>query len=95
MLSALFDANVDFLVVGAYAMAAHGYPRATGDLDIWVRADSATAPRTLAAITRFGAPVRDVTVADFARPGIVYQIGVERDLHVLGINLDLQASNAR
>lgn len=44
MLLELNAAEVDFLVVGAYAVAAHGHPRATGDLDIWVRADAKTAP---------------------------------------------------
>ena len=43
MLRALSDAKVDFLLVGAYAVAAHGHPRATGDLDLWVRPDSETA----------------------------------------------------
>jgi hypothetical protein len=37
MLSALSEAGAEYLVVGAYAMAAHGLPRATGDLDIWIR----------------------------------------------------------
>ena len=45
MLSALSAANIDVLVVGAYAVAAHGHPRATGDLDIWVRAEPRTAIR--------------------------------------------------
>jgi len=76
MLLALKDANVDFLVVGAYAVAAHGYPRATGDLDIWIRADKETAPRVLVALTAFGAPVNDLSVSDFAKPSIVFQIGV-------------------
>ena len=44
MLVALNEADVDFLVVGAYAVAAHGFPRATGDLDIWVRANAESAP---------------------------------------------------
>jgi hypothetical protein len=57
MLLALKDANVDFLVVGAYAVAAHGYPRATGDLDIWIRADEGTAPRVMRALAAFGAPI--------------------------------------
>jgi len=39
MLSALSAAGVEFLIVGAHALAAHGRPRATGDLDIWVRPD--------------------------------------------------------
>ena len=37
MLCALCDEKVEFLLVGAYALAVHGYPRATGDLDVWVR----------------------------------------------------------
>ncbi len=37
MLSALSDEGAEFLLVGAYAMAAHGYPRATGDMDLWIR----------------------------------------------------------
>ena len=57
MLRALNDAEVDFLVVRAYAVAVHGFPRATGDLDIWVRADSESAPKVLAALKVFGAPM--------------------------------------
>ncbi len=50
MLSALSAAGVEFLVVGAHALAAHGTPRATGDLDIWVCNTSANADRVLAAL---------------------------------------------
>ena len=46
MLSALSEAGADFLVVGAYALAAHGFPRATGDLDLWVRPTPANARQT-------------------------------------------------
>ncbi len=77
MLSALSEASVDFLLVGAYALAAHGHPRATGDLDIWVRADSENAPRVLHSLAVFGAPLDDLTVDDLSKPGIVFQIGVE------------------
>ena len=76
MLLALKDANVDFLVVGAYAVAAHGYPRATGDLDIWIRADDGTAPSVMRALAAFGAPISELSVADFSAPSIVFQIGV-------------------
>jgi hypothetical protein len=44
-LRALSDAKIDFLLVGAYAVAAHGHPRATGDLDLWVRPNTEIAPR--------------------------------------------------
>ncbi|EMI40271.1 nucleotidyltransferase [Rhodopirellula sp. SWK7] len=77
MLRALSDAKIDFLLVGAYAVAAHGHPRATGDLDIWVRPDSDTAPKVYRVLAEFGAPLHDLTIADLARPGMVFQIGVE------------------
>lgn len=76
MLSALLDADIEFMVVGAYAMAAHGYPRATGDIDIWVRADAETAPKLYRTLSEFGAPMHDLTTEDLASPGIVFQIGV-------------------
>ena len=76
MLSALSDAKVEYLVVGAYALAAHGFPRATGDLDLWVRPTEENAHRVWTALAAFGAPVSKLQVRDFATPGIVYQIGV-------------------
>jgi len=76
MLHALKEANVDFLVVGAYAVAAHGHPRATGDLGIWIRADEETAPRVMIALAAFGAPTGEISEADFSSPSIVFQIGV-------------------
>jgi hypothetical protein len=50
MLSALSAAGADYLVVGAFAVAAHGNPRATGDIDIWVRPSRENAARVLAAL---------------------------------------------
>ena len=77
-LLAEFNARgVEFLVVGAYALAAHGLVRATKDLDIWVRPDAANAERVLAALVAFGAPLHDLTVDDLAQPGLIFQIGVE------------------
>ena len=67
--------GVDFLVVGAHALAAHGYVRATKDLDVWVRPSSGNAGRVIAALESFGAPTYSVTAADFATPGITFQIG--------------------
>lgn len=77
MLLALSDAKIDFLLVGAYAVAAHGHPRATGDLDLWVRPDDETAPKVIRVLADFGAPLHDLTVDDLAKPGMVFQIGVE------------------
>lgn len=76
MLSALCEEEAEFLVVGAYALAAHGLPRATGDLDIWVRADEPNAVRVMAALERFGAPLHDLRIEDLASPDTVFQIGV-------------------
>ncbi len=98
MLVALNDAEVDYLVVGAYAVAAHGFPRATGDLDIWVRANPESAENLLSALTVFGAPMHEVSAADFSSPSIVFQIGVPPgriDLltDVSGVNFDAAWSN--
>ena len=76
MLSALSEAGAEYLVVGAHAMAAHGVPRATGDLEIWVRPVAANAQRVLTAIARFGAPLHDLTLDDLTREDMVFQIGV-------------------
>jgi hypothetical protein len=76
MLGALSDRQAEFLVVGAYAMAAHGTPRATGDIDIWVRPTRENAERVWAALQDFGAPLRDLAKVDLESEGIVFQIGV-------------------
>lgn len=76
MLSALSEEGAEFLVVGALALAAHGLPRATGDIDIWVRASQANAERVWRALRRFGAPTRDLAPEDLAAPDVVFQIGV-------------------
>lgn len=76
MLLALNDAGVEYLIVGAYALAAHGSPRATGDIDFWVRPNEENAKRVWAALLAFGAPMSQITVQDFATPDIVFQIGL-------------------
>jgi hypothetical protein len=76
MLSALCDEKVEFLLVGAYALAAHGLPRATGDMDIWIRCSDANAGRVWNALQRFGAPLFDLTVENLQTPGTVFQIGI-------------------
>ena len=69
MLRALSDEKVRFLLVGAYAMAAHGYPRATMDIDIWVMPSPQNADAILRALLRFGAPLHNLTKEDFQRDG--------------------------
>ena len=72
------DASVEFVIVGAYALALHGAPRASGDIDLFVAATPDNAARVFAALARFGAPLEaaGITARDFARPGLVYQIGL-------------------
>jgi len=76
ILSAFNEENVNYLVVGAYALAAHGLPRATGDIDIWVRCDPANARRVWRALVRFGAPLSELKETDLSSPGLVFQIGI-------------------
>lgn len=78
MLNALAGEGVEFIVVGAHAMAFHGVPRATGDIDILVRPSPDNAARVMRALAVFGAPfdVHGIRAEDFISPGTVYQIGL-------------------
>ena len=78
LLHALRVEGCEFLVVGGHALAAHGSPRATGDIDIFVRPTAENAERIVKALASFGAPLRahGVTATDFATPGMVYQMGL-------------------
>jgi len=76
LLSAFNAHGVEFMVVGAHALAAHGHVRATRDLDVWVRPDPTNARRVMAALGEFGAPLQDLAAEDLAGPGLMFQIGV-------------------
>lgn len=76
MLNALSAEAAEVLVVGAYAVAGHGVPRATGDIDLWVRPTPENAARVWRALERFGEPRSRLSPASFTEPDIVYQIGV-------------------
>ncbi len=76
MLRALCDENVRFMLVGAYALAAHGYPRATMDIDIWVMPSPENADAVTRALRRFGAPLDNLTKEDLLKDGTIFQIGV-------------------
>ena len=76
LLRAFIDHDVRFLIVGAYALAVHGRPRATGDLDVWVEATPENAAKVMSALEHFGAPTTQVRAQDFSRPGIVFQMGL-------------------
>ena len=76
ILSAFDEEKVEYLLVGAYALAAHGLPRATGDVDLWVRRSPENARRLLRALAVFGAPLTEVSEQDFVTPEVVFQVGV-------------------
>ena len=76
ILSELTAAGAEFMIVGAFAIAAHGNPRATGDIDIWVRPSRENAERVLAALRAFGAPLAGLATDDLTDEQTVFQIGV-------------------
>jgi hypothetical protein len=76
ILSAFCEEKVEFMLFGAYAVAAHGLPRATGDIDLWIQCREDNAQRVWRAVNRFGAPAANITVEDFLKPGTVIQLGV-------------------
>ncbi len=76
MLHILYEEGVDFIIVGAYALAAHGYPRATGDIDIWVKPDMENAQKVYSSLKRFGSPLFSLKPEDFTVKGTIFQIGI-------------------
>jgi hypothetical protein len=68
--------NVEYLIVGAHALAAHGHVRATKDLHLWVRPDGSNARKVLQALSEFGAPLSDLTVEDLSKKETIFQIGL-------------------
>jgi membrane fusion protein (multidrug efflux system) len=76
LLRASVDHGVRFLVVGVYALAVLGRPRATGGLDVWIDASPENATRADRALQQFGAPLHELAAVDLATPGVVFQIGL-------------------
>lgn len=76
LLRSFADHDVEAIVVGAHALAAHGHVRATKDLDVWIRPTPENAARAYRALAAFGAPLHELEVQDLATPGTVFQIGV-------------------
>jgi hypothetical protein len=94
MLLALSDEKVRFILVGAYALAAHGYPRATMDIDIWVMPSADNAKAVLRALRNFGAPLHNITKEDLQKDGTIFQIGVApRRIDIITAASGLQFEN--
>ncbi len=77
MIVCLQREGVEFMLVGGYAVALHGWPRMTMDIDFWILANPDNAKAVMRAIIAFGAPLMDLTEEDFHKPGMVFQIGNE------------------
>ena len=69
-------ASVEYLVIGAHALAVYGHVRATKDLDLWIRPEENNADKVITALKSFGAPLIDLTKRDLTSPNTVFQIGI-------------------
>ncbi|GHV40776.1 hypothetical protein AGMMS49546_15340 [Spirochaetia bacterium] len=76
ILQSFIAEKVKFLLVGAYALAAHGYPRTTMDIDFWIKPDAENAEAVFRALKHFGAPTGDISLSDLQTADMVFQIGV-------------------
>lgn len=76
LLRAFNEHKVEYLIVGGYAVALYAEPRATKDLDLFIRPESANSERVYLALTAYGAPMAGLAAADFTEPGSIFQIGV-------------------
>ncbi len=76
LLAAFSAQAVEYLIVGAHALAVYGHVRATKDLDVWIRPSPENAPRVLRALVEFGAPLNGLTEEDLTQPGAIFEIGV-------------------
>ena len=92
LLRAFNDHGVKYLIVGGYAFGVHAEPRATKDLDIFIRSDKENATAVFRALARYGAPLVDITPADFM-DGTTFQIGqpparIDIMQHIDGVTFD-------
>lgn len=76
MLQLLIEEKVEFMLVGAYALGVHGVPRATGDIDIWIKPNIENSEKVYKVLQKFGTPIEESSKSEFAREGIIFQIGV-------------------
>ena len=76
LLASFNEHEVEYVIVGAYALAYHGIPRYTGDLDILVRPAAANAKKVLSALGDFGFGSLGLKAGDFQKPDQVVQLGV-------------------
>ena len=85
--------NVEYLLVGGFAVAIHGYPRATADMDVWVARNQANAERIVLCLREFGFDTPDVTPELFEDPDRIVRMGeaplrIEILMEIDGVNFD-------
>ena len=76
-LRSFVEHDVRFLIVGGYALAAHGHPRYTKDLDVWIWTDPSNTERIVSALDAFGFGQLGLKASDFQDPEAVVQLGRE------------------
>ncbi len=97
-LSSLNSAQVEYLLLGGYAVAYYGVPRATGDMDVWINPDAANTARLVESLRQFGFADAAITPERFAKPGQVFRMGVPPlriELLTSVTGLDFRAAYAR
>lgn len=67
--------KVRYLLVGGYAVGLHGYPRHTGDLDVWIEPDGANGEKIVSVLSEFGFSSLQLTPTDFVQHDMVHQFG--------------------
>lgn len=85
--------KVEYLVVGGYAVAIHGFPRTTGDIDFWIKPSKENAERVVKSLIEFGFGSLDISIEDFTKQDSVVQLGfppnrIDIMTSVSGINFD-------
>jgi len=95
----LNEHRVDYLIVGGYAVAFHGHPRATADIDIWIPMREQTAQQVVAVLKAFGFDVPQLSADLFLRPDQVIRLGtpplrIELLTTIAGVDFDTCSARA-
>jgi hypothetical protein len=77
MIKIFLEEEVRFLLVGGISINLYGYVRATKDMDLWIEANKENALKVFKALAKFGAPMQDISVQDFEKEGMIFQIGID------------------
>ena len=82
MLQLLLEEQVDFMIIGAYALGAHGYPRATGDIDIWVKPNDINSRKLYNALAQFGAPLDQIKIDDLISSQRLMELNMKKPMRI-------------